>query len=65
MQYLVGAAALPPPLVVFALRLDWGVTVGFTPALDLDEGICDQIAQDLVDEIVRTGRDRAWRTSVT
>lgn len=65
MHYLVGTAALLPPLIAFALRQEWGIAVGFAFGLDLDDDGRKLIVEDLVHELERTGGDRAWRTSAT
>ncbi len=63
MHVLVGVIALLPPLIAGALRGEWGIVVGFADWADLTQDDRDLLADDLVAELERTGKDMAWRTS--
>lgn len=59
MRYLTETATLLSPLIAYAKRSDLGILVLFVPGLRAD--VRDDVAVDLIDELERTGKDRAYR----
>ena len=61
MEYVTATAELLEPLVAYARREDFGDLVTFATWIDLDKHEKAALAEDMIDEMDRTGKTRAWR----